>query len=236
MIAQKLGFHALASGIEIVPALSGGFGSWEKVSSLGWGIERALGSQIAIGAVFDGDYHCAAQIEDVESELSKSIALAHIHRRKEIENYLLIPSCLDRALQSAVKDRDKRESSTASQIKPIADELLSITEKHKDHVFSQRFGREHDFRKKQPGEKADSATLHSRVATEFNARWKSLAARLELVPGKEVLAELRTVASEKYGVSLSDSRIISSMREEDVPNDFRELLEKLESFRTRPIS
>lgn len=234
MIARQLGMHALASGLEIVPAISEGFGSWEKVASLGWGIEQALGDQLAVAAVYDRDYFCDGQVQKVETKLSESISFVHVHCCKEIENYLLIPSCLERALLSALADRSKRDGSEIPRIKPVTEELLAITEKYKDDVSSQRVGKEIDHRR-ETGAKGDSATLYAKATAEFKSRWASLERRLEMVPGKDVLADFRTLISEKYGVSISDSRIVSTMREEDVPRDFIELLGKLENFRITPV-
>jgi hypothetical protein len=52
---------------------------------------------------------------------------------------------------------------------------------------------------------------------EFGQKWENLQIRLELVPGKEVLAELSQSLSESYGVSLTDTRIVGSFRKEEVP-------------------
>src|ERR1019366_688372 len=110
-----------------VPAESEGFGSWEKVAALGWGIEKALGDQLAIGALYDRDYFCDAQIDYVETELNKMLPFSHIHQRKEIENYLLLPKCLARALWSALVDRGKRDgTSLPTAVISIEEELLSI--------------------------------------------------------------------------------------------------------------
>lgn len=84
------------------------------------------------------------------------------------------------------------------------------------------------------GTKADSATLHSRALRSFDALWASLPDRLALIPGKDVLSDLRALIAQEYGVSIPDSKIVLSMHEEDVPPDFIELLRKLEDFRVRP--
>ena len=234
MFARQLGFHSLASGLEIVPALSEGFGSWEKVASLRWGIERALGDQLAIGTVYDRDYFCDAQIEKVTTELEKSLSFAHIHLRKELENYLLVPVWLDRALLAALNDRSNREARPQPSPEPMRDELLRITEKYRNDVFSQRIGKEIDFRRS-TGLKLDSSTLHAQASAAFDAKWATFDGRMSIVPGKEVLAELRATISDRYSVSLPDSRIVSAAREEEVPSDLLELLRKLEAFRSTVV-
>jgi hypothetical protein len=234
MIAKQCGYHALASGIEIVPARSDGFGSWEKVAALGWGIEKALGDQLAIGTLYDRDYFPDEEIAEVLAELEKSLSFVHIHAMKEIENYLLMPACLERALQSAITDRAKRDGAQPTSIDPIANNLMEITAKYKEEVASQRIGRQMDYYRRKGG-KQDSTTLHYKLTAEFNKQWSTLEGRLAIVPGSDVLSELRTTIATKYGVSLSDSKIISAMREQEIPADFLKLLEKLERFRTAAI-
>jgi len=231
MIARRLGFLGLASGLEIVPALSEGFGSWEKLASLGWGIEKALGEKLAICAIYDRDYFCDDHISSVVAELSKSLSFAHVHTRKEIENYLLIPSALSRALNSALRDRSLRDSDSQPIPEDVEGELLTITERYKSEVQSQKIGKEMDYRR-EIEKRLDSSTLYSKAAFVFESTWATLEGRLTLVSGKSVLADLRTIVMERHGVSLNDSKIISSLNPGDVPPDFLDLLNKLESFRT----
>jgi len=229
-IARKLGFLALASGIEIVPAYSEGFGSWEKVAALGWGIAKALGEKLAIGAVYDRDFFCDEQVAHVEAQLTQTLSFAHIHRRKEIENYLLLLAPLNRALGSALADKEKREGYSGTIADQVEVDLLEITEKYRGVTASQRIGKEIDY-KRSIGFKPDSATLHSQAQARFDEVWASLEGRLTLVPGKAVLAELRSVLSQRHGVTITNTKIISSMRPDDVPADFLNLLVKLEAFR-----
>jgi hypothetical protein len=116
----------------------------------------------------------------------------------------------------------------------MRDELLRITEKYRNDVFSQRIGKEIDFRRS-TGLKLDSSTLHAQASAAFDAKWATFDGRMSIVPGKEVLAELRATISDRYSVSLPDSRIVSAAREEEVPSDLLELLRKLEAFRSTVV-
>ena len=232
--ARQLRFDAIAAGSEIFPAKSEGFGSWQKVSALGWGISRALENELALGAVFDRDYYPDAQIADVEAALSDGLRFAHVHGRKEIENYLLVPSALDRALLLVLRDKAAREEKTAPKLASIEPILLQITEQFKREVFAQRASREVEYRRTaNPG--LDPSTLHAEAMCRFEDAWSTLLGRLAIVPGKSVLARLRDVIGEQYGVTLSDSKIISAMQPEDFAPDLLQLLEKLEHFRRAAV-
>lgn len=65
--------------------------------------------------------------------------VAHVYKRKEIENYLLIPTVLDRAVKRAVAERAAR-SNTQTQISSVpsmCDLLREITDTRKNYVIGQ---------------------------------------------------------------------------------------------------
>jgi energy-coupling factor transporter ATP-binding protein EcfA2 len=231
LFARVLGLSGIA-GFEITPVKSGGFSSWKKVSALGWGLEKALGQQLSLGAVYDRDYFCSEEIVEIVAELKKTVQLAHVHTRKEMENYLLQPDVLDRALRSVVSERALRAGEKVPDIETVAGELAKITEKHKTSAQGQYVGKRVDFFR---GKSVNPATVATKALDEFGPKWEHIHTRLELVPGKEVLAELRQSLSERYGVSHSDNRIVNSYRKEEIPPDLTEFLIALETFRTAEV-
>jgi len=230
LFARQLGFDGIASGLDIFPAKSEGFGSWQKVSSLGWGISRALDGELAIGAVYDRDYFPDAQIAAVRTALSEGLRFSHIHLRKEIENYLLLPDALDRAILIALKDLTNRNGGSIPQVEPAASILLEITECHRMDVLAQRSSREVEYRKEVES-RIHAATLQTEAIKRFENTWAELAGRLTIVPGKVVLAQFRETLANRYGISLTDTKIVRSVRQSDVPDDFLGFLEELEAFR-----
>jgi predicted ATP-dependent endonuclease of OLD family len=234
LFARQLGFDGIASGLDIFPARSEGFGSWQKVSALSWGISRALDNELAIAAVYDRDYFPDAQIETVRHALDDGLRFSHIHLRKEIENYLLLPDVLDRAISSALLDISKRDGRTVPKVVPASSILLEITDNHRMEVFGQRTSREVDHRKSVEG-RVDGTTLQTEAIISFEKTWSTLDGRLKVVPGKAVLAELRETLTARYGISLTDTKIIRAVRKPDVPPDFIEFLEKLEAFRLNAV-
>src|SRR5713101_5784515 len=95
----------LGTGVDITPLESGGFGSWERITTLASGIADVLGSPLIIAAIYDRDYFCQEYIDEILATLSVRLRLGHVHRRKEIENYLLIPAALDRAIAHGTSER-----------------------------------------------------------------------------------------------------------------------------------
>ena len=227
--ARKLGFSELGAGLGLTALESGGFGSWERVTTLAAGIAEVLGAPLMIAAIYDRDYFCQEQVDHVVTTLSKALRFAHIHSRKEIENYLLIPTVLQRAIERSFANKSPSSEALAGKI-DIIKILGEITEPMQGDVQAQILARRGDYLRSSG---RDSASVTAETIKAFNGRWRNLASRLELVSGKEVLAKLRTYLQEHFGTSLTDTVIIDSIRREEFPDELVALLTKLDAYRTQ---
>ena len=229
--AKRLGFDELAAGLGLAAMPSGGFASWKRITILADGIGEALGTKLLIGAVYDRDYHCDEEVKDVLEALGKSLVLAHVHERKEIENYLLVPAALDRAIIKAAKQRPDWDRiapdivgfDSRHALEAIADELREDIEAQFVDKYSQYVRR---CRK----EKTDGSGLTRVAIKRFRTRWETLEGRLQVVSGKEVLRRLRELVAERFRVSLSDARILEGMRRDEIASDLQDLLRRLDEF------
>jgi hypothetical protein len=70
----------------------------------------------------------------------------------------------------------------------------------------------------------------------FESRWASLETRLEIVCGKDILAELRHQLQDKHGITLTDHKIVDSFKPDEFPKDLVELLKSLDAFRSMPLA
>jgi AAA domain, putative AbiEii toxin, Type IV TA system/AAA ATPase domain len=226
--ARKLGMQELSAGTGIIPLESGGFGSWQKITILASGIAEALGAALMIGAIYDRDYFCDDYIADVLKSLGASLKLACVLDRKEIENYLLIPFALDRAIARTLNASRERGSAKIAIAVDSAALLDEITQSLKDDVLSQLMARRDEYVRRNG---QDRSGFYKDVLATFEARWNSLDTRISLVPGKEVLSQFRQRIQNLYGITLTDARIAESINKEDMPTDMRTLLESMEAFR-----
>lgn len=230
--ARKLRMSELSAGLGITSLESGGFGSWQRVTTLAMGIAEVLGAPLTIAAIYDRDYFCEEEVSNLKASLSSKLSLAHVHDRKEIENYLLIPDALDRAIERAVIERTARSGTAISTLPKARDLLLEITDGLRDDVQSQLIACRTNYLR---GSGKDIAVITRETLTWFSPRWEDLALRLVLVPGKEVLRMLREKLQTMLGVSLTDARIVEAMHKDDVPLDLRQLLVALDDFRKTRI-
>jgi len=227
--AQKLGFLELSSGIDLTAVESGGFSSWESILAFARVFEKAVGKSLNIGVIYDRDYWPQEQVQEIKDNLNKHLSIAHIHERKEIENYLLIPSALEKALEKAIKEHAKRSGEKAINHTPISELLNEITEPQKSNTQAQYMAKRSDYFKLS---KLDNATVNAKTIDLFNKKWATIETRMEIVSGKEVLRRLREKVQKDYMVNLTETRIINEIDKEEIPSDLIELLQILERFRT----
>lgn len=226
--ATKMGLTELSTAVELTPVESGGFSSWERIRGLSWGLEKTLRNALHIGAIFDRDYWSDEELAKIVSELNEHLEFAHIHSRKEIENYLLVPDVLERAFKKGLAERARRSVDELIQEESIAQILDRITTPLKNVIQAQYISKRSKYFKHSD---IDPATLTSDTIERFERKWCDLNTRMEIVPGKQVLRTLREELQSKYGVNLTDYRIIEEFKVADIPTDLHELLQRLEQYR-----
>ncbi|MGH8807326.1 MAG: hypothetical protein ACREX0_05545, partial [Noviherbaspirillum sp.] len=77
----------------------------------------------------------------------------------------------------------------------------------------------------------DTATLSAEAIGRFEKKWADLSTRMEIVPGKQVLKLLRSYVDEKWGITLTDVKIIDEFHHDEIPHDLTRLLHRLEQYR-----
>lgn len=225
---KKLNYPELSTGIDITPLESGGFSSWEKVKALSWGFNKTLGASISIGAIYDRDFWCDEELNEITIELKENLQFAHIHKRKEIENYLLNIPILERTLSKAILDREKRTNKKIKITEGISSILERVTETNKNYIQSQYLAKRSEFLRNR---KQDVATINAETIKMFNENWSDINSRLSIVPGKDILRGLRSEIDRLYSVNLTDIKIIDEFCYAEIPEDFIALIESLEQMR-----
>lgn len=228
--ARLLGQPRVAAALDYAIWSYGGFPVPEAITAMSRATTQALGEDVLFAGIFDRDYRCDEEVADVQRQLAPELKLLHIQRRKETENYLLVPEVLQRAVESAARDRARRMGKPFVPIGPSASELLDrVTSPLRFDVQGQYVGKRIDYRRKQG---LDSSTVAAEVAQWFDRTWSSLDARLEIVPGKDVLRALNRELQKSYGIALTWRGIVGSFRQSEVPLEMRGLVDSLSRLGT----
>jgi energy-coupling factor transporter ATP-binding protein EcfA2 len=224
--AGRAGALRLSQGVDFASIPIGGYSAWDNIPHQCKGILESLGETVLFACVLDRDYRCEEEIEFVTAALSTAKVLVHIHKRKEIENYLLLPGVLQRAVAKAVQGRRSEGGAATASMPSVAQMLEEITGAMEDEVFGELIAnRDRFLRRTGPG--VDSATVTKETLRRERVRWSSLDSRLELVPGKKVLSALNNRLQKEVGITLSAKRIIDEVTAAEIPEDLKQLLEKL---------
>lgn len=201
-----------------------------KVRDFSRGIELTLGTSIIKGVIFDRDYRSKSEVNTVEKELGRYCSLAYIHKRKEIENYLLSPIAIERAIQRKILERNKRGGESIKFDEDVNRLLLNISSSLKNKIASQYIARRSEYEKSQkPG--LDQATITESVLSEFERLWEKPDDRFRIVPGKQIFSLLNAYLQENYQVTISAAAIIGSMSKDDIPTDMIDLIGKIDALR-----
>lgn len=226
--AKNIGFNDLASGNDLTAFESGGFSSWEKIKSFAWGVKNTIDADMKLFAVYDRDYYCEEEIDEILESLKAELTHAHIHQRKEIENYLLVIPVLERVLTKQVALRNKRSGEVIEVGKGISQYLDEITSNLKVDAQSQYIAKRISHHQ---GKGSDTGTISREAIEVFEKLWGNIDSRMEVVPGKTTLRLLRGAIQEDYSVNLSDVKIIDEFEKEEIPADLLQLINDMESFR-----
>lgn len=232
-LSRKLGNQPLANRSDFAVIPVEGFNP-ARVLNFSEGIELTLGTKILKAVVFDRDYRAPEEIANLLKDFNKYAALAHIHSRKEIENYLLVPSVLQRTIEKRISDRATRNGTKDKFTGDVQEILKCLSNKMRSRVNAQFMSKREKYLKA-ASPSADSATINEKMLEDFEELWSKMESRLEIVPGKELLSMLNEYLQSNFSVSLTHSLIVNAMKPEEIPEDIVKLLEKLESFRTEPV-
>ena len=200
----------------------------ERARSIKNGIETTLGGEIFAAMILDRDYRSLAERDSLTNDCTAFCHYVTIHERKEIENYLLVPSALERSARKKVEEQARRSGNDQVYSTQTAVFLHSFAQSRRQYVAAQciksacQFAKAHSFG-------VDESTITEGALEEFELSWEH---PLNIVPGKDAMSVFNEQLQDLYGVSVTATAVIDAMRTEEVPDEIVDLVEKLEKFST----
>ena len=231
-VAATLGLNAIQDLGAITPVEARRSPTSDHLRSVREAFIRALGPPLLFAGVFDRDYRGDEEVAAFEASLAREIVPVHVWNRKEIENYLLSPPALARAITRSLTERRRRSGWTPTHAPDVVKLLMEVTDELKHDVQGQLIEKHAAFTRKSG--KA-TATAAKEITRQFDARWSSLEGRIELVPGKEVLSRLNTRLRRDCDAEVSRARLIASMTLDDYPSEIRRIVRQLNRLAERQV-
>lgn len=194
----------------------GGWGGWNYAIGSSMLLKNAVDSSILSYCILDSDYHSVEEITLRYKDAKAKQVNLHIWRKKEIENYLLVPSALLRII-----DRRKR-SIKAVSIEIIDDKLHDIAEQFKEEVTDNYANKIQHL-----NTRYQSGTAHKEARKLIAQLWKK--DKLSIVSGKEMVKRLSEWSQTEYGVSFSANAIAAELTIDEIDDEIKAVVSAIEN-------
>lgn len=228
--AAQLRFASIADDVVITVVPIGGFSQNRRIQDTAWAFEKILKANISIAAVLDRDFRSGDEIAELLRDGRASVPHFHILGSKEIENYLLVPSAIAKAIQQKFKER---KSSAVISVSDVSQMLESIIADQKADVLGQYVSNRVRYFATRSAK--DPSTVVKEALELFEQDWKEPLRRTAISSGKKAFAALNGRFQEKFGVSITSNQIIKHLERSDV-GDLVDILRDLDEFaRTMPV-
>lgn len=217
---QNILFPQSAQPFDAIPNMPiGGWGGWNYAVGSSMLLNNAIGESVMAYCILDSDYHTEIEIEKRKLEAKERNVNLHIWSKKEIENYLFVPTAIQRLIQSRIAKGTQPPTS-----KEISEQLGRIAMNMEDEVFD-ALSNELLSQKRSLG-----VGGANKEAREILKRKKEEPdGLLSIVSGKAVVSRLSEWSQTKFGVAFSPTAIVRSMRKSEVHPEMSSVIEAIES-------
>lgn len=215
-----------AQPIDAIPGIPiGGWGGWPYAVGSAMLLRNSMDETITAYCILDSDYHTHEEIEERKKQSVERNVQLHIWSVKEIENFFLIPSLIQRTIASTVPVRV-----TPPTEKEIAGKLMSIATGFRDEVLdglaSEILARDR---------KLALGTANKRARERLN---KSIDddgdTFLRRCPGKAVISALSDWSQQEFGVSITALKLARNARREEIDDEMVSVMDSIET--TKPFT
>jgi hypothetical protein len=194
-----------------------GFG--ELVHVLRWPgvLENAAGQPIRTYCIVDSDYRCREELRSWRSRAEEYGLDLHVWARKEIENYLLIPEAIARAInQDSKRDEEVDPGAVAAKIEAICKGMRRSVVKAMTTSLNEHF------------KKWAAGTAYDEAEKRLAVSWASWTGRIGAVPGKDVIRRLSDWSQQSFSVGLSPRRILLHVRPPELDKEVVQVVSAVE--------
>ncbi|GAA4925306.1 ATP-dependent nuclease [Mucilaginibacter defluvii] len=228
-LARILGFKDVANRTHFAVVPVEGFNP-AKLRSFKEGIEKTMGYPIVSAVIFDRDYRSDNEVIHELNDLNRGNFFAHIHSFKELENILLIPAAIQKAIEKKIKNSNERTGDCKTFDIGMNELLTTLTDEFKSNIFGQLSSHQLKFERSN-NKGVDDSSMLQQINRTFDDKWKSLDDRLKMVPGKEFITAINKYLQENYQISLTHSNIVDQISKQMLSTEIVALMTQLNELR-----
>jgi hypothetical protein len=195
----------------------GGWSGWPYAIGSAMLLTNAFDERIITYCILDSDYYAPDTIQNRYEESEKKNVNLHIWKRKEIENYLIKPAVIERAISR----NSKKRTPSVSEIDSAIDGITASLKDQTIDCFSQEF---HN------GERSKGiASANKKARNLIDNSWATISERLCVVSGKETISKLSSWATENYGVSLGANTLLYEIQLSELEQEIIDTVSTIEN-------
>lgn len=207
-----------SDSFQLIPNMQiGGWAGWSYAIGSSMAFRNAMGQDVTTYCVLDSDYHTPEELEDRREDARKRNVQLHIWSRKEIENYLIIPTAIVRVIQDRVT---RGQAPSASE---VFQKAIALADPREDEILD-NLANEYLLRDRRAGLQAANRKARDHLRT-YREKDGNL---LSLVSGKALLSDLSSWSAETYGVSFGPGAILNALQRQEVPEELGKVVTAIE--------
>jgi energy-coupling factor transporter ATP-binding protein EcfA2 len=210
-LARTLNKEGIGAEVEIVIVPMEGASNWRRLVSFNWLLEELLHKALSGYVILDRDYKSQELQEQITSTLADAGLTVHFWQRHEMENYLLVPSAIQRATGMPANEVVDflRDETLALAEKVLFDYVGALTE---DPTVKTR----------------DTRKLLQLAADCRGEWWSDESLRTYRCPGKELLRRLNDHLRDHGYQQVSASNLAKRLWRDEVPQEVVHFLNVIE--------
>jgi hypothetical protein len=192
----------------------GGWGGWSHARGSSMLLKETVDDDVKIYCIFDSDYFTKEEIQSREAEAKKIKVNIHIWQKKEIENYLIVPTAILRIIKSeGRKIAHLTVSDIENSIKQIAKDMEDdLVDKLADLI--QKADRKHS---------VSSARKIARLRID----------KLEnRVCGKDLISTLSKWTQDNFKVSLNPIKLAAVLQINEIDDELKNVIKSIENSKS----
>jgi len=207
--------------LEEIPHISvGGWGGWNIAIGSSIFLKNSGGEEITPYCIFDSDYHTGDEIAKRFEQAERHKIQLHIWKKKEIENYLLIPEVIQRIIANNIPS-----GNLPPDVVDIANKVDDIANDLKNDSFD-AIANEFQIQDRSGG----VTTANRKARQKINDAWKTSEGRFSIVSGKNVISKLSEWSNTNYNVSFSSTGIAKELLPREIPSEVINVITAIEKI------
>lgn len=215
--------------VDSLPNMSiGGWGGWSFAVGSAMLLRNSMDEAIIPYCILDSDYHTPEEIEERQRQATDRNVQLHIWSAKEIENYLLVPSLIQRTISSITPER-----TVPPTVDEVAEVLRSISSALRDEVLdglaSEILARDR---------KLALGTANKRARERLGEAVRIDGNFLRICPGKAIISSISEWSQRQFGVQISPIRLARNAHRDEIDPELMSVLSSIENtglFKKGPV-